>query len=181
MKFVSNHKFRFSSPGIAFITGLLLTLMVVCCELVNFLVLICSRDTLEIVINFMGLVVIAEFEEFLSASLQNDRIKRMLENDYCKDILLVITRTSSRNARKEVEHNEIQDLNLTKEQQKAFGLKIPSYIGIHWRNRSIDEKLMYAIYKVCRVIYVAIWFYYLPFIFVYVLYYLPWYLKYISK
>lgn len=62
-------------------TGLLLTIMVGVCEVVNFLVLISSKDVIQIVINFMGLVVITEFEEFLSESIRDENVKKLLATD----------------------------------------------------------------------------------------------------
>ena len=62
-------------------TGLLLTIMVGVCEVVNFLVLISSKDVIQIVINFMGLVVITEFEEFLSESIRDENVKKFLATD----------------------------------------------------------------------------------------------------
>ena len=46
--------------------------MVGVCEVVNFLVLICSQNVIDIVINFAGLVVFTEFEEFLSVSVRDE-------------------------------------------------------------------------------------------------------------
>ena len=57
----------------------------------------------------MGLVVITEFEEYLSATLRHNTSKKLLERDDFKEFLLVISRTSSRNAKEDVKGNEIEE------------------------------------------------------------------------
>jgi hypothetical protein len=143
-------------------TGLLLTIMVGVCEIVNFLVLISSKNVIDIVINFMGLVVITEFEDFLSESVRDENVKKMINTDEFRELLLVITRTSSRKAMAKIPGNRIQDVKLNEIEQKQFDLKIPKYIGISKRTKS--AKCKYVIYKFFRVLYVSVWFYFLPFI-----------------
>lgn len=139
--------------------------MVGVCEIITFLVLISSKNVIDIVINFMGLVVITEFEDFLSESIRDENVKKMINRDEFRELLLVITRTSSRNALKIIPGNRIQDVKLTKIAQGQYDLKIPKYIGITKRTNS--EKLKYVIYKFFRVLYVSVWFYFLPFIFLF--------------
>ena len=66
MKFVCSHRYRFAAPNIAFITGLMLTFVMIILEILTYLVLISSTGVIDIMTNFMGLVIICEFEEFLS-------------------------------------------------------------------------------------------------------------------
>jgi hypothetical protein len=139
--------------------------MVGICEIINFLVLISSKNVIDIVINFMGLVVITEFEDFLSESIRDENVKKMINRDEFRELLLVITRTSSRRAMKIIPGNRIQDVKLTDIAQGQYDLKIPKYIGI--RKRTNSEKCKYVIYKFFRVLYVSVWFYFLPFIFLF--------------
>jgi|688.fasta_scaffold122875_1 hypothetical protein len=78
MKFVANHRYRFGSPSLAFFTGMLVTTIHMMLELLTFLVLSVSTGTLDIVINFMGLVAISEFEDYTAESLNNDNYKSVL-------------------------------------------------------------------------------------------------------
>ena len=78
MKFVANHHYRFSSPGLSFFTGILVTSIHMMLELLTFLVLTISTDTLQIVINFMGLVTISDFEDYVAKSVIIDYYKPIL-------------------------------------------------------------------------------------------------------
>lgn len=79
MKFVSNHGYRFETPGLAFMVGCLQVIQIVFNEFVSFLVLVYSTDSLEIIRNFFGLVIIADFETYLYLSLRDEPVKELLE------------------------------------------------------------------------------------------------------
>lgn len=78
MKFVANHSYRFETPILAFTTGFMQASQIVANEWISFLVLVFSTDTLEIIRNFFALVVIADFENFLYTSLQDEPAKDLL-------------------------------------------------------------------------------------------------------
>jgi hypothetical protein len=90
MKFVANHRYRFSSPSLAFFTGILVTSIHMMLELLTFLVLTISTDTLQIVINFMGLVAISEFEDYVAHSVNIDNYKSILLGEEFKKFCFTI-------------------------------------------------------------------------------------------
>jgi hypothetical protein len=59
MKFLANHRYRFYSPLLAFLTGMAVLIIHMMLELLTFLVLLISTDPLQIVVNFFGLVLIS--------------------------------------------------------------------------------------------------------------------------
>ena len=78
MKFVANHSYRFTNPWLAYISGFMQSSAIIYNEIVCFLVLVGSVNTLEIVRNFMALVIIAQFEDFLYLSLRDEPVKELL-------------------------------------------------------------------------------------------------------
>lgn len=98
MKFACNHRYRFASPNLAYLTGLTQTLIIGMIELVNTMVLISAKDSLSIMLNFMGLLIISEFDNYLYASLRDEPVKKLLENESFVENCLIISRTSSTRA-----------------------------------------------------------------------------------
>ena len=78
MKFVANHRYRFSTPSLAFFTGLLVVSINMIFELLTFLVLMISTDKKQIVIKWMALVVISEFDDHVAPFLNTDVNKEVL-------------------------------------------------------------------------------------------------------
>ena len=85
-------------------------------ESVCFMVLVASENTLDIVRNFMALVVVAEFEDYLYLSLRDEPVKQLLSNESFQDTCLTISRTSSRRARAKVPGNLIEDIKLDQDE-----------------------------------------------------------------
>lgn len=62
MKFALNHSFRFDDYTIAFFAGFMQTLSCLFIELINLFVILTSETVLDVVLNFMALAIIAEFD-----------------------------------------------------------------------------------------------------------------------
>lgn len=105
MKFSLNHFYRFEKPKIAFFAGFLQTSAIFMIEIVNFIVILTSTNYLDVVMNFMALAVIAEFDDKFFDALGDDDIKGMIDDPNYDD-LYKITRTSSRNCSR---NNQIDD------------------------------------------------------------------------
>jgi len=71
-------------------------IMIVTVEMVNFLVILNSNSILDVMMNFMALAIIAEFDDFFFSALGNDPNKEIL-TDPAYDDMFIIRRTSSRN------------------------------------------------------------------------------------
>lgn len=71
-------------------------IMIVTVEMVNFLVILNSTSILDVMMNFMALAIIAEFDDFFFSALGNDPNKEIL-TDPAYDDMFIIRRTSSRN------------------------------------------------------------------------------------
>jgi hypothetical protein len=104
MKYALNHVWRFEDWKIAYLAGLLQATIIIFIEFVNFLAILTSFTVLDVVMNFLALVVISEFDDFFYCSLRDEPLKELLI-DPCFSELLMIERTSSRRANLDsVEH-----------------------------------------------------------------------------
>ena len=83
MKFSLNHPWKLKSASKAWLTGFAQTLMVIAVEGVN-LVILCTNETvMDVVMNFLALVVIADFDDFIAVTLASDQLyKRFLAGDF---------------------------------------------------------------------------------------------------
>ena len=75
MKFSINHYYRFEKPWIAFLAGFLQATSIFVVEIVNFIVILTSQSYLDIVMNFMALAVIAEFDDAFYSALGSEKNK----------------------------------------------------------------------------------------------------------
>ena len=69
MKYACNHDWKFANPFIAWLCGFLQAFNVIIVELVNFAALLTNATILDIIMNFLALVVIAEFDEYFFSAV----------------------------------------------------------------------------------------------------------------
>ena len=105
MKFVLNHPYRFDNPSIAFLAGFLQATSIAGIEVVNFFVILTSSTFLEVVMNFMALAIISDFDNAFYDSLGDDENKILVE-DPSFEHLYEITRTTSRFCEKATPENK---------------------------------------------------------------------------
>lgn len=120
MKFVVNHIWRFEYPTVAFATGLGQTLMVVLVTLLNYIVITARAQTvIDVVIDFLALVVISNFDNFFyaehsSTSEISKKIVEMKDAEY--ESMFKIQMSTSRDAQpypqKSVEDFVLEPWNL---------------------------------------------------------------------
>jgi hypothetical protein len=79
-------------------SGLMQTVCIFVVELVNVLAIMTSTQVLDVVMNFLALVVISEFDDFFYAALGNKEEAKAFLTDPCYGELLMIERTTSRRA-----------------------------------------------------------------------------------
>ena len=72
MKYANNHTWKFRSWRYAYLIGFGQLLMVISVEFIN-LILLCENDTvMDIIMDFLALVIISDFDEYYVASLESD-------------------------------------------------------------------------------------------------------------
>lgn len=97
------------------------------------------------------MAIIAEFDNFVFSSLKNESFKKLNSPEFCERVL-VVKHTTSKKAR----DNELTDI-LNKETGEYRPLKV-TFMG-----RDTLNKCLYLFYKLTRLFYVSIFYYFLPF------------------
>jgi len=89
MKYAVNHPYKFESVFFAWLAGFLQCSSCLLIELANIGVICGTRDTISIVSNFIALVIIAEFDNYVFASMKNESFKLMCEKDFTERVLII--------------------------------------------------------------------------------------------
>lgn len=64
-------------------------------ETSNTLVVLMTADTLSVISNFVALVIIAEFDSFIFASMNGESFRRLIEPEFVEKVFIV-SHTSSK-------------------------------------------------------------------------------------
>jgi hypothetical protein len=83
------------------------SLTVILVEIVNIVIILTSISPVDIVYNFIALAIIAEFDDFVYASLRNESMKKLIMKEVT-DRLLVIRHTTSKKC-KDYEVSDVRD------------------------------------------------------------------------
>ena len=67
MKYALNHSWKFESWGLAFLSGLCQMVMVLFTTIINYSIIIFTDDIIEIVKDFLAIVVITELDDYFFA------------------------------------------------------------------------------------------------------------------
>jgi len=78
MKMANNHEYRFENYRICWLAGFMQMTMIITVECVNFVAILTSTTILDVVMNFMALAVISDFDDFFYGALGNDPNKEVL-------------------------------------------------------------------------------------------------------
>ena len=171
MKFAVNHWWKFNNYRVAFYAGLLQTTTIMYVEIVNITVILIQHSIIEIVMNFMAIVVISQFGNFFYLAFTEREWKEVItEKKYEK--LLIIQTTTSYVARYKIDGNKIKPQKCEREwieEETDFPNegaeakpRLPTYIRIEFfGDRTCCNKLLYLLYKIFRLFYVVFWFYFL--------------------
>jgi len=119
-----------------------------------------TDNTLDIISNFVSLVIIATFDEMIYESMKNESFRVLVSEEFTSKVF-VIKHTTSKTS-KTTEKSDVRD------DQGCF-----RPLKVTWASRTCSNKCMYTCYKVLRNFYVSVYFYYLPFIAMMVCFVLP--------
>ena len=108
MKYAINHPYRFANWRLACFCGFLQASSVMFNESINILAILYSTDVMSVVMNFLALVVISDFDDFFYSGLRNETWKNFLTDETYSE-LLMITRTSSFRAREDSAEHKITE------------------------------------------------------------------------
>ena len=173
MKYSANHWWKFSNPRLAWLSGFLQMSAMFCVAIVNYFVITISDNVLDLAKDFTALMIIGEFDDYMSKASEtyasNDEIALMcVEEDLFKDLLLIevtTSRAAKHNACVKLGKDEIlEDVNKNRKERNKEPIKRPPTIRLKFLQRPVYSMLEFFIYKIFRLLYVSIWFYFFPFI-----------------
>lgn len=99
MKYASNHWWKFSNARLAYVSGFMQMSAMICVAIVNYFVITISDNVLDIAKDFTALLIIGEFDDFLSMKTESyastpDIAHDCLSEDYYKSIFKIETTSS---------------------------------------------------------------------------------------
>ena len=80
MKYSINHPWKFESWWGAFNCGLLQFTILLLVEFVSMMVLLLQQSVLDVLMNFLALTIITEFDDYLFETLYNDPISHLIKD-----------------------------------------------------------------------------------------------------
>lgn len=178
MKFAVNHPWKFDNYFLAWLAGFLQATMVIYVESVNYIALLTNLSHLDIVMNFMALVVIADFDDFFYSALLESPYKEVITNsDKTYDEFLLLQMTTSYIARNPVRGDRVERQDCEKVHEKTLFKPenpkdethnyhdfLPKHVYVDFWRRKWHNKLLYLIYTLFRLIIVSVWYYFVPFV-----------------
>lgn len=150
MKFAVNHPYKFNSPTLAFLTGALQFISILSIEVASIGVICAAIDTIDMIFNFIALAILADFGVYVFSSMKNESFQEMIEEEFCKDVLVIKHTTSKKCLADELCESERDEEGEFRALKKTF------------ESRTCGNKVMYLIYKVMRSIYLSCIYYFLP-------------------
>ena len=210
MKFANNHPWKFRSWSQAYMIGLCQTIVVITVEVVNLAILNTNQTIMDIIMNFLALVIIADFDDYFFLTVAHEPLSKLIADGELEthkegqtinlEALLKTQVTSSDGARFRLDENMLRPetkksaLNviledLTGEDAPPGDKKVeeeedenelrpmegePDYIYIDYRTgRTCGNKVARGVYVFLRMFFASIWFYFIPFVSIYLSYAIP--------
>lgn len=107
MKYSVNHSWKFNSWHQAFLAGFLQTVTVIIVEIVNLIAILHQNEIVDLVMDFMALVIISHFGNYFYTAVNEKEYKDIITQRDFENFLIVQT-TTSQLAHYEIEGNEIE-------------------------------------------------------------------------
>ena len=105
MIYALNHDWKFYS-NMAFMSGLMQFSVVVFVETIGFIGFLTYEDETEIIMNFLALVIIGQFDEFFY-HFNSSKLKMLISDKQKANQFLIIQTTRSRSAKHKIEDNKL--------------------------------------------------------------------------
>lgn len=152
MKYAVNHRYMFKNQVNAFMFPFMQFTITTMIEICNLVVILASNDPINIVLNFVAICIVSEFDNLVFASMRNEHCLKMLHDNAIGEKILQIQHTSSKSC-------NVDELSNVKDEEGNY-----RQMRIVYSERPCGQKCMYTLYKVCRIWYVSIYIYFLPFL-----------------
>jgi len=151
MKYSVNHPYKFESYMTAFSSAFSQFWSSISIEIANIIVICCTADTLSIISNFVALVIIAEFDNYVFSSMKDESFRLLIENEFTEKAFVIEHTSSKKCSQTELsnqkdENGEIRPLKIT------------------YKSRTCPNRWLLNLYKFLRTFYVSCYFYFMPFV-----------------
>ena len=80
MKYSANHPWKFDSYHEAYFVGFAQAMIVLSVEMVNLAVLNTNNTIMDILMNFLALVIISDFDDYFFITVKNDKMAQLVSN-----------------------------------------------------------------------------------------------------
>ena len=135
MKYAVNHPYRFDRYDYAWLAAFFQFTSSLIIEITNLLVICCFSDTLSLVSNFIALVIVAEFDNYVLASMNDETFRLLLEQQFTEKAFIICHTTS-------VKCNDNEKSNVKDDDDEFRPLKIT------FGSRDFKNKVYYTLYKI---------------------------------
>ena len=177
MKYSINHEWKFKHPSRAFTVGFMQFFIMIMNALINYAVISSANTVLEVAQDFTALIIIAQIDNiFVTGIIGEEKAKEILRNYSKYKELFKIETTTSDNAKgeKDMKMNEDKIFEgILKNGDWNIKLERPKSIRLSFWRRNFENRILYAIYRILRILHVSIWFYTVPFLFLVAMYFVP--------
>ena len=150
MKYTLNHTYKFQSPGRAFLCSLLEFFITLAVEIANILIILAQSNPINIVLNFIAIAIIGQFDEYIYVALRNETGKLLVESNISESSLIIHHTTSGRCG--------VDELSDVKDDKGNY-----RKLRILFKDRTWKNKIAWAIYRILRSFFVSMYFYFFPF------------------
>ena len=116
MKYANNHPWKFRDWSQAYSIGACQTIVVITVEVVNLAILNTNQTIMDIIMNFLALVIIADFDDYFFLTVSNEPLSKFLSDGTFEthtdkkiqlDDVLRVQVTSSDGARFRLDENQL--------------------------------------------------------------------------
>ena len=190
MKYSANHPWKFDNYFEAYFVGLAQALVVLSVETVNLAVLNTNHTIMDILMNFLALVIISDFDDYFFITIKNDKMAKLVsdgeleipedgiegENKIELSEILKVSVTTSNKAKHHIDGNKTDGFKEEDDEGKhvrQFFDREPDYIYFDWNMRDRSNKCARLTYKLFKAFFASVWFYFIPFACLYLSFAIP--------
>ena len=88
-KFCINHPYLFTQSREAFFITVLTFFTVQMVEMANILLCLCTGDTISMISNFVSMIIVAQFDEFVFAAMKEEPLKELVKYQFTEKAFVI--------------------------------------------------------------------------------------------
>ena len=166
LKHTINHSYKFDNYFIVCLSALAQLVVAFLCEILNYMYIITTDDTMNIVGQFIAFYIIADLDTIYYKVIAPTSIRTQL-NEEMSDMLTRRHITTSVDAKMIIQENLLTDERLGVPRNVFGDAFIPEFIRYNFRQRPWHNKLLFLIYRLIKGFHTSFWYYFAPFYMLY--------------